>query len=225
VRPSRICLVAVVLLALHAPAAEAELVFFSTGRVLSVKGHRREGPTLVLMLRGGGEMICESSVVARIEPDEVPYPEPQYEPAVAPEITSNGETASRVSRAPRANPRYDPIIARVAARHGVDATLVRAVIQVESAYQRWARSPKGAMGLMQLMPATARQYAVADPYDPESNIEAGTRHLKALLARLPLTLALAAYNAGEAAVERFGAMPPYPETRQYVARVLDLAGL
>ncbi len=80
------------------------------------------------------------------------------------------------------------------------------------------------MGLMQLMPATARQYAVADPYDPESNIEAGTRHLKSLLERLPLTLALAAYNAGEAAVQRFRSVPPYPETRQYVARVLHLAG-
>ncbi len=89
----------------------------------------------------------------------------------------------------RADPRYDPIIDKAAARHGVDATLVRAVIQVESAYQRRARSPKGAMGLMQLMPATARQYGVADPYDPASNIEAGTRHLRSLLERLPLTLA------------------------------------
>lgn len=115
-----------------------------------------------------------------------------------------------------------PIIERVSAQRGVPASLVRAVIQVESAYQRRARSPRGAMGLMQLMPATARQYAVADPYDPESNIEAGTRHLKCLLDRLPLTLALAAYNAGEAAVQRFRAVPPYPETRLYVARVLAL---
>ena len=79
------------------------------------------------------------------------------------------------------------------------------------------------MGLMQLMPATARQYAVADPYDPASNIEAGIKHLKGLLQRLPVALALAAYNAGEAAVMRFNGIPPYPETRIYVSRILSLA--
>jgi len=119
---------------------------------------------------------------------------------------------------------YDELIERYAQANDVRIDLVRAVVQVESGFNQWAKSPKGAMGLMQLMPATARQYAVADPYDPESNIEAGTRHLKSLLERLPLTLAIAAYNAGEAAVQRFRAVPPYPETRQYVARVLQLAG-
>ena len=212
-----VCLTSFVLIALHASSADAELVFFSTGRSLSVKGHRAESESLVLMLRGGGEMVCQASQVARIEPDEVPYPEL--------ESVSDENIPVSIQQADlRSESRYDPIIDKVAARHGVDATLVRAVIQVESAYERRARSPKGAMGLMQLMPATARQYAVADPYDPESNIEGGTRHLKSLLERLPLTLAIAAYNAGEAAVQRFRAVPPYPETRQYVARVLGLAG-
>jgi soluble lytic murein transglycosylase-like protein len=96
------------------------------------------------------------------------------------------------------------------------------VIQVESAYQQRARSRKGAVGLMQLMPETARQYAVADPFDPTSNIEAGIKHLKSLLERWPRELALAAYNAGEAAVTRFRGIPPYPETRAYVARILQL---
>ena len=77
---------------------------------------------------------------------------------------------------------------------------------------------------MQLMPETARQYAVADPYDPASNIEAGIKYLGSLLERLPVELALAAYNAGEAAVQRFHGIPPYPETRQYVARILQIAG-
>ena len=99
---------------------------------------------------------------------------------------------------------------------------MRAVIQVESAYQTAARSPKGAMGLMQLMPATARRYAVENPFDPAANVEAGTRYLKSLLDRFPLNLALAAYNAGEGAVERFGGVPPYPETRAYVGRILKL---
>ena len=79
------------------------------------------------------------------------------------------------------------------------------------------------MGLMQLMPETARQYGVTDPYDVSSNIEAGIKHLKSLLERFPQELALAAYNAGEAAVQRFGGVPPYAETRGYVKSVLRLA--
>src|SRR4026207_1705969 len=115
-------------------------------------------------------------------------------------------------RAPAPQVPYSEIVDQVSARHGVPAGLVRAVIKVESAYREGARSRKGAMGLMQLMPETARQYAVRDPYDPESNIEAGIKHLKSLLTRLPVDLALAAYNAGEAAVQKFRGIPPYPET-------------
>jgi soluble lytic murein transglycosylase-like protein len=117
---------------------------------------------------------------------------------------------------------YGELIDMVSAAQGVDARLVRAVIAVESAYRSDAISRKGARGLMQLMPATARQYAVADPFDPKANIEAGIRHLKTLLDRFELSIALAAYNAGEAAVRRFGGMPPYRETREYVAQVLSL---
>ena len=192
--------------------ADAEIVFFNTGRTLSVKGHRVDGDSLVLELRGGGEIVCETSIVARFAPDEVPYPEPE---APAPAVALPGQAASIVP--------YSEIIDRVAAEQNVPVKLVRAVIQVESAYNKRARSPKGAMGLMQLMPATARHYAVADPYDPESNIEGGIKHLKSLLQRLPVALALAAYNAGEAAVQRFNGIPPYPETRNYVSRILAIA--
>ena len=201
----------IVLLALVASPANAELVFFNTGRTMSVKGHRVEGDSLVLMLRGGGEIVCENSIVARFEPDEVPYPEPETEAATAP-----------VRPVATVGP-FSDIIDRVAAEQDVPVKLVRAVIQVESAYNVRARSSKGAMGLMQLMPATARLYDVADPYDPASNIEAGIKHLKSLLQRLPVALALAAYNAGEAAVQRFNGIPPYPETRNYVSRILALA--
>jgi len=194
-----------------AAPAHAELAFFANGRNMSIKSHRIEGDTLVLALRGGGEMVVDSSLIARIDPDEVPYPEPNLA----------REEAVRFDRRD-ARKEYAAIIDRVSKEQGVDARLVRAVIQVESGYQQDARSRKGAMGLMQLMPQTARQYAVADPFDPVSNIEGGIKHLKTLLDRWPPQLALAAYNAGEAAVEKFRGIPPYPETRAYVSRVLQL---
>ena len=197
--------------AVAAPAS-AELVYFNTGRTMSVKSHRVDGDSLVLQLRSGGEMVCESALVARFAPDEVPYPEPVVEAPPAP------VQAAAIVAGP-----YSDIIDRVSAEQDVSPKLVRAVIQVESAYNVRARSPKGAMGLMQLMPATARQYAVADPYDAASNIEGGIKHLKSLLQRLPVALALAAYNAGEGAVQRFNGIPPYPETRNYVSRILALA--
>lgn len=200
--------------ALYAVPARAELVFFSSGRSLSIKAHRLDGDSLVLTLRAGGEMVCGPAVVVRFSPDEVPYPELE---AAVPAIA-----LAPIPGVPLAP--YGAIIDRFSAEQGVDARLVRAVIQVESAFQERARSRKGAMGLMQLMPETARQYAVADPYDPTSNIEAGIKYLGSLLNRLPVELALAAYNAGEATVLQFHGIPPYPETRQYVDRILKLAG-
>jgi len=200
-----------------ATSARAELVFFATGRVMSVAGHRVEGDQVVLLPRGGGEIALAQSLIAHIDPDEVPYPEPAAE--LSPVTAAPTELAE--SGGPH---QYDPIIDKVSAEQGVDARLVRAVIQVESNYQERARSAKGAMGLMQLMPDTARRYALADPYDPVSNIEAGIKYLRSLLDRFPERLALAAYNAGEATVERFRGVPPYPETRDYVARILQIAG-
>jgi soluble lytic murein transglycosylase-like protein len=203
--------------------ARAELVYFGTGRTMSVRSHRIEGDMLVLTLRSGGEMATEPSVVAYITADEVPYPEPEtpVKPDANGGAAANGTDSVQV---PDYGARFAPIIDQISAKHGVDANLVRAVIKVESAYQEHARSRKGAMGLMQLMPATARQYGVSDPYDAQSNIEGGIRYLKSLLEQFELKLALAAYNAGEAAVRRFGGIPPYPETRNYVNRILDLVG-
>ena len=203
-------LLAAIGVVMFAVPARAELVFFNTGRTLSVKGHRVDGDSLVLSLRSGGEMVCDNSIVARFAPDEVPYPEPEAESA--PVVLASSPPVP-----------YGDLIDRLSAQQGVPVKLVRAVIQVESAYNERARSPKGAMGLMQLMPATARQYAVTDPYDPATNIEAGVKHLKSLLQRLPVALALAAYNAGEATVQRFNGIPPYPETRNYVSRILSIA--
>jgi len=201
-----------------ARSASAELVTFSTGRTMSIKAHREDGASLVFTLRAGGEMMVDSALVASIGPDEVPWPEP-VEPA--PGSTPAGPSpASFLS----IDTRFDPIIRRMAAEKGVDASLVRAVIQVESAYEPRARSSKGAVGLMQVMPATGRQYGITNLYDPSANIRAGVTHLRTLLDRFPLALALAAYNAGEAAVERFSGIPPYPETIDYVSKVRALAG-
>lgn len=122
---------------------------------------------------------------------------------------------------------YDDLIREHAQEHGIRADLVRAVMQVESAFNPRARSSKGALGLMQLMPATIRQYGVRNPFDPAENIRAGVAYLRALLDRYQNKeeLALAAYNAGPGAVDNHGrAVPPYRETRNYVAHVNELAG-
>jgi len=118
--------------------------------------------------------------------------------------------------------RYDEIILSAAERYGVDPALVRAVVKAESDFNETARSRKGAQGLMQLMPETARLHNVANVYDPEDNIEGGVQHLRLLLDRYrgDLRLALAAYNAGVQAVEKHGGVPPFTETKEYVRRVL-----
>lgn len=107
---------------------------------------------------------------------------------------------------------------------GLDARLVDAVVQVESGYNPHAVSHKGAIGLMQLMPATARRLEVVDPFDPEQNVRGGVRELRRLVDQYAgdLVLALAAYNAGEGAVERYSGVPPYNETRNYVRRILSI---
>jgi hypothetical protein len=208
-----------------ATPARAELIFFANGQTMSVKAHRSEGDRLVLSLRGGGELMCDPALVTRIAPDEAPYPEEVIRDSG---FGIRADAANPESQTP--NPTIDSVpygalIDKVAGEHGVPARLVRAVIAVESAGQTQARSAKGAMGLMQLMPQTARQYTVSNPYDPATNIEAGVKHLRSLLDRFPLAEALAAYNAGEAAVQRFGGIPPFPETERYVSRILRLAGL
>ena len=203
-----VCLVA-------ASPARAELAIFAGGNTMSIKAHHMDGDSLVLSLRSGGHIICEPSMVVRFAPDEVPSAEPQAE-ATAP--------LPKVNVLPEAVP-FGEMIDSAAARHGVSAQLVRALIKVESDFQERALSPQGAMGLMQLMPDTARRFSVADPYNPRQNIEGGIKYLKFLLKRFSTTaLALAAYNAGESAVDRFRGIPPYVETHNYVRRILRIAG-
>ncbi len=119
-------------------------------------------------------------------------------------------------------PSYDRTVERIAAEESVAPELLRSVIKVESDYDPYAVSPKGALGLMQLIPTTARRFGVKDAFDPAENIRAGAKYLRYLLDLYSgdSKLALAAYNAGEGAVARYGDVPPFPETRRYV----DLIG-
>lgn len=227
-------------LAVAAPAG-ADLVVLSSGRVISASSVVLTAETATIRLRGGGEVTCDRALVVRVDPDETPWIEPQSaadaaDPGQAAAVPASGSASGR---APGPRPAttaapvrdvvipaaYRGIIAKLADTHGVDARLIHAVISVESAYRPRARSRKGARGLMQLMPATARQYGVRNAYHANANLDAGVRHLKMLLDRFALRDAIAAYNAGEAAVRRFGGVPPFRETRTYVERVLSAAGL
>ena len=145
---------------------------------------------------------------------------PSAAPPALTDQTSAGATRSTSQAAPSP---FDDLIRQASERYGVPQELVQAVVRAESNYQPNAVSSAGALGLMQLMPATARGLGVTNPLDPTQNIDGGTRLLQQLLNRYDgnVRLALAAYNAGPGAVERFGGIPPYAETQTYVTRVMN----
>lgn len=194
----------------------AEVIFFANGRTMSVKDYRINGDSITVTLRQGGEATFNRALIARIVADEVPYPD---------------EEPSQVARRSAVKPTLDArpfaaLIQTVALKHGVDPALVHAVIEAESNYQPRARSRVGARGLMQVMPSTAREFGVSSAtmlFDPRQNVEAGVQYLKVLIERFDgdLPTALAAYNAGPGAVFKYDGIPPYPETRKYVRKVLS----
>jgi soluble lytic murein transglycosylase-like protein len=201
------------MLALLPAAARADIVRLTNGRTLVVDACEFGGDAVVLTLRGGGEIRANKSIIDEIMPDEVPSAR-----AVAIEALGSARGLR-----PDAEAVFDWIDV-VADRMSVDRRLAHAIVRAESNYDPYAVSPKGAMGLMQLMPATAAQYGVKakDLFDVEQNLETGMRHFRNLMSRLGnLSLALAAYNAGEGAVARYGGIPPYRETRDYVRRIMN----
>ena len=153
---------------------------------------------------------------------EIVRPYPEEKPRVVPALSRTSTTGTTGSTKSDRVRMYDGIITENARANDIRPELVRAVVQMESAYNPYARSPKGAQGLMQLMPATAIQLGVKNSYNPEENVRAGVLYLRQLLDRYDddEELALAAYNAGPGAVDKYGrTVPPYAETKNYVAQI------
>jgi hypothetical protein len=194
--------------------ASADIVRLTNGRVMNVEKAVFEGDVVILLMRGGGEIRASKALIAELLPDEVPFARTVAIEALADSVVSRGPRLAREA--------VMALVDRVAARVGLDRRIAHAVVRAESNYDPAAISAKGAMGLMQIMPVVARQYELADPFHPEENLEAGMRHLRRLLGRFDLSRALAAYNAGEGAVSRYGGVPPYRETQDYVRKIRSM---
>ncbi len=178
------------------------------------------GPPLTSVAPGQAVRLVDEDGVVHLT--NVPS-EPRYRGVAG----GSAVTEERFRRAARQPGRYTELIREISREYDVDPTLVAAVIRAESAFDPTGLSRKGAAGLMQLMPQTASALGVLDRFDPHENIHGGVRHLRYLLDRYrgQVAIALAAYNAGEGAVDAHGGVVPYRETEQYVQRVLRLSGL
>ena len=199
----------------------AELIVFEDGRVVKASGYLLLGEELEIRLPGGGSYRVDLSRVERIVDDEVVADTVVVED----DALSSGlayDLSYKEGRRPLFGSDFDALIDREAKKQDIDASFVSALIRAESNYEPRALSRKGARGLMQLMPATARRLSVRKPFDPASNVRGGVQYLRELVDRFGHhpELILAAYNAGEGAVETYGGVPPYRETIAYVNRIL-----
>jgi hypothetical protein len=199
-----------------AGASAAQRVVFEDGRSLLAEAAVSEEGFTTLRLADGGVLVVPDARIAAVEVEDG---------VAAPDVVQSLAATLRTEERWRAMAGdWADAIAEAADRHGVDRALLAAMVQVESRFQPRAVSPKGARGLLQLMPATAARFGVRDPFDPVQNLDGGAQYLRWLLARFDgrTDLALAAYNAGEGAVDRHGRqIPPYGETLRYVNRVLE----
>lgn len=198
------------------PPAATVLVYWSN---VEKRWKRVPRPTARAMRAARSAVAEVNSFVAR-----TPAAKPQDESRQAPRPDPNYAGIMRGHAV--TSEQIDKVIEQAAARHNVDANLVRAIVKVESNFNPRAVSHKGAMGLMQLMPGTARDLKVTQPFDPAQNVDGGVRHLKGLLETFDgnVELSLAAYNAGAGAVQRNRGVPPYTETRNYVKKITNLYG-
>ncbi len=205
-------------------AAGAELVVLSGGHVLKVDGYRLDGDRAVLALPGGGTLTLPLLRVERVVDDEIAV-QSEPLPAAPPAAFEFGFHPDQ----PVPGTPFGALIFETAARHLVNPALVAAMVAAESAFDPVAVSPKGASGLLQLMPATADRFGVERDalFDPVQNLDAGVRYLKWLHDRFAgdLALVLAGYNAGEATVERYDGVPPFRETRDYIRRIYASLGV
>ena len=207
---------------LPARRAAAALAVFTDGRAAKIADYRVDGDDIQIFLPGGGSYTTSLLLVERIVDDEVP-PAPEVALRLP---TADSAVAYDLSYQPARKPLfrsdYDRVIDSTCRRFNLDASFVSAVIKAESNYNPRARSRKGARGLMQLMPSTALRLGIARTYDPIANIRGGVMYLKQLAERFlnKPELVLAAYNAGEDAVDQYGGIPPYRETVEYVRRIL-----
>lgn len=198
---------------LAALPARGEIAVFTDGRILKVEDARLEGNQIVLELGQGASLVVPAVRIDRVVADEIEDQPRPVEGATCPAAWANEPLPEWV-------PFRDAIHAAARASD-VHPWLLAALVQAESAFDPRAISRAGAKGLTQLMPAAAYDHHVQDPFDPEDNLRGGAAHLRLMLDRFgSLTLALAAYNAGAAAVERYGDVPPYAETRAYVRRIV-----
>jgi soluble lytic murein transglycosylase-like protein len=202
----------ILMLALAAASSAGEYAVLTTGYRLHVDRHENEGENVKLYQRDGGYTQLSASLVMRFEQelqDLTPVAAPVAAPAEPP-------IPAVVKKDPR------ELVEAAARKNGLPPHFVHSVVAAESGYKPDALSPKGAIGLMQLMPATAQTYNV-DPHDPGQNVEAGAAYLRDLLVKYngDARLALAAYNAGPGAVDKYKGVPPYAETQTYIERVLQ----
>jgi hypothetical protein len=213
-----------------ATAARAELVILADGGLLKVKGYELDGERVRLTLPAGGRMTLALTRIERVVDDEVaPDPDPDsMSPPCAGSPPSLLALRFEPSQAVPEGP-WGALVYEASRRHGLNPGVVAAVIRAESSGNPFAVSRVGARGLMQLMPATAERFGIhhQELFDPAQNLEAGSRYLSWLVDQFPNDLArvLAAYNAGESAVTRYGGVPPYRETRGYVRRIFASLGL
>ena len=217
-------------------ASNTTRVYFVDGGSLEVVSIDVQGDRATLSLPDGGKLGIPASRVLRVEgpgqvggrkpttPDSSSMTAKSTGPAVAAVPSSKPSDEVQADGAEEDKPQsIEALIRSAAGRYDLDIELLAAVIAVESGFKPEAVSPKGAQGLMQLMPATARELDVTDPFDPRQNIDAGARYLRQLLDQHDgsFVKSLAAYNAGMGRVARYNGVPPYQETIKYIRRVLD----